>query len=89
MEGNDDLLEYSQKHFLPSWEDNSILRLAVREVENLISHCFDGSFEYKLQLYGSAMSGINLKGAGDADLDFSLSLPSADLTPHTVFKRIK
>jgi hypothetical protein len=46
MEGNDDLLDYSQKHFLPSWQDKSILRLAVREIENLISHTFDGLFEY-------------------------------------------
>jgi hypothetical protein len=48
MEGNDDLLDYSQKNFLPSWEDKSILRLAVREIENLISHTFDGGYEYKL-----------------------------------------
>lgn len=75
MEGNDDLLEYSQKNFLPSWEDKSILRLAVREIENLISHTFDGVYEYKLLIYGSAMSGLNLKGADDADLDFSLSIP--------------
>ena len=89
MEGNDDLLDYSQKNFLPSWEDKSIVRLAVREVENLISHTFDGLFELKLQLYGSAMSGLNLKGAGDADLDFSLSFPSGLFTPQSVFKKIK
>ena len=81
MEVNDDLLEYSQKNFLPSWEDKQILRLAVREVENLISHTFDGTYEYKLQLYGSAMSGLNLKGEGDADLDFSLSFPTSNITP--------
>jgi tRNA nucleotidyltransferase (CCA-adding enzyme) len=89
MEGNDDLLDYSQKNFLPSWEDKSILRLAVREIENLISHTFDGGYEYKLQLYGSAMSGLNLKGVGDADLDFSLSFPSANISPESVFKQIK
>jgi hypothetical protein len=83
MESNDDLLEYSQKYLLPTWEDKQNARLAEREVDNLISHTFDG-LEYKLVLYGSAMSGLNLKGEAEADLDFSVSFPTSIVTAKTM-----
>ena len=88
MESNDDLLEYSHKFLLPTWEDRQNATLAEREVDNLISYTFDG-LEYKLVLYGSAMTGLNLKGEAEGDLDFSLSFPTSIVEANTMNKRIR